>query len=100
MVVSGSPKRWDRWHIIPQLAVYTIYTTYIPLIVLAEPGGSHMLPIPPFMGTISTTIDFTFTLRLCGLIDSGVCFPKKNSCKVLNKNLDELKPAGGHLDDS
>ncbi len=48
MVVSGSPKRWDRWHIIPQLAVYT---TYIPLIVLAEPGGWKMLPIPPFRGT-------------------------------------------------
>ena len=29
MVVFGSRKRWDRWHIIPQLAVYT---TYIPLI--------------------------------------------------------------------
>ena len=28
MVVSRSPKRWDRWHITPQLAVYT---TYIPL---------------------------------------------------------------------
>ena len=48
IVVSGSPKRWDRWYIIPQLAVYT---TYIPLIVLAEPGGWKMLPIPPFMGT-------------------------------------------------
>ena len=33
-------------------------TTYIPLIVLAEPGGvSYMLPIPPFRGTISTTIE-------------------------------------------
>ena len=28
----GSLNRWDRYHIIPQLAVYT---TYIPLIVLA-----------------------------------------------------------------
>ena len=26
-------------------------TTYIPLIVLAEPGGWKMLPIPPFRGT-------------------------------------------------
>ena len=25
MVVSGSRKRWDRWHTIPQLAVYTTY---------------------------------------------------------------------------
>ena len=38
MVVSGSPKRWDRWHIIPQLAVYT---TYIPLIVLAFWRGPY-----------------------------------------------------------
>ncbi len=46
MVVSGSPKRWDRWHIIPQLAVYT---TYIPLIVLAFWGVICYLP--PFRGT-------------------------------------------------
>ncbi len=33
MVVSGSPKRWNRWHSpCPQLA------GEIPLIVLAEPG--------------------------------------------------------------
>ena len=29
----GSLNRWDRYHIIPQLAV--VYPTYIPLIVLA-----------------------------------------------------------------
>ncbi len=33
------------------------FTTYIPRIVLAEPGGWKMLPIPPFRGTISTTIE-------------------------------------------
>ena len=32
MLLPGSLNRWDRYHIIPQLAVYT---TYIPLIVLA-----------------------------------------------------------------
>ena len=39
MVVFGSPKRWDRWHIIPQLAVYT---TYIPLIYCLL--GGYILP--------------------------------------------------------
>ena len=48
MVVSGSPKRWDRWHIIPQLAgmSYHLYTTYSPCLL-----GGYMLPIPPFRGT-------------------------------------------------
>ena len=35
-------------------------TTCIPLIVLAEPGGWKMLPIPPFRGTSIPTIDFSF----------------------------------------
>ena len=39
MVVSGYPKG-GRWHIIPQLAVYT---THIPLIYIAFLGG-YMLP--------------------------------------------------------
>ena len=45
---NGSPKRWDRWHIIPQLAVYTTYiiTTYSPCLL-----GGYLLPIPPFTGT-------------------------------------------------
>ena len=47
------PVKGGRWHIIHQLAVYT---TYIPLIVLAFPD---MLPIPPFTGTISTSIEST-----------------------------------------
>ena len=36
MVVSGSPKRWDRWHIIPQLAgkIPLTYTTYSPCLRL------------------------------------------------------------------
>ncbi len=29
MDFSGSFKGWDRWHIIPQLAVYTIYIPFI-----------------------------------------------------------------------
>ena len=33
IAVSGSLNRWDRWYIITQLAVYTTYT---PLIVLAN----------------------------------------------------------------
>ena len=37
MVVSGSPKRWDRWHSPSPnwQEKYHLYTTYIPLIVLA-----------------------------------------------------------------
>jgi len=45
IAVSGSLNRWDRWYIIPQLAVYTtyilpigwLYTTYH---LLREPGNS------------------------------------------------------------
>ena len=40
MVVSGSPKRWDRWHS-PSPNWQVCHTTYIPLIVLAEPGGLY-----------------------------------------------------------
>ena len=54
MVVSGSPKRWDRWHIIPQLAAYT---TYIPLIYCLL--GGYMLPTI-FLGEPETTIDTTW----------------------------------------
>ena len=44
MVVSGSPKRWDRWHIIPQLAVYT---TYSPCLLGGEKCyRSHLLGEP------------------------------------------------------
>ena len=46
MVVFGSRKRWDRWHIIPQPAVYT---TYIPLLYIAFWGVICYLP--PFTGT-------------------------------------------------
>ena len=50
-VVSGSPKRWDRWHS-PSPNWQESHTTYIPLIVLAKPGGWKMLPtIPPVRGT-------------------------------------------------
>ena len=49
MVVSGSPKRWDRWH--SPSPIGRKNATYVPLIVLAEPGGRYMLPIPPFRGT-------------------------------------------------
>ena len=57
------PLKGGRWHIIPQLAVYT---TYIPLIVLAEPGGPHMLPIPPFKGTSIPTIEILLMLQKSG----------------------------------
>ena len=50
----GSPKRWDRWHIIPQLAVCT---TYIPLIVLAFCGVKNATD-PTFYGNQKTTIDY------------------------------------------
>ena len=45
---SGSLNRWDRWYIITQLAVYT---TYIPLIVLASWMIICYLRIPPIKGT-------------------------------------------------
>ena len=38
IVVSASPKRWDRWHS-PSPNWQEKYHLYIPLIVLAEPGG-------------------------------------------------------------
>ena len=46
MVVSGSPERWDRWHIIPQLAVYNyhlynLYTTYSPCRTWAAPYATY-----------------------------------------------------------
>ena len=52
MVVSGSPKRWDRWHIIPQLAVYTTY-------ILPSGGvyGTYHL-----IGEPETTIDSEYKL--------------------------------------
>ena len=57
MVVSGSPKRWDRWHIIPRLAVYTTYIYILPS------GGLyatyHLLGEPE-----TTTIEFTLYLYL------------------------------------
>ena len=40
MVVSGSPKRWDRWHS-PSPNWQEKYHWKIPLIVLAEPGGLY-----------------------------------------------------------
>ena len=54
MVVSGSPKG-GRWHIIPQLAVYT---TYIPLIYIAFWGvyaTYHLLGEP------ETTIEYVYS---------------------------------------
>ena len=50
MDFSGSCKGWDRWHS-PSPNWQEGHTTYIPLIVLAEPGGPHIIPSPPFMGT-------------------------------------------------
>ena len=57
MVVSGSPKRWDQWHIIPQLAgkiPLILYTTYSPCRTLGVKNATYL---PPFRGTISTTLD-------------------------------------------
>ena len=58
---NGSPKRWDRWLIIhPPIGRKN--TTYIPLKKsLPNLGGEECyLPtyLPPFRGTISTTIDW------------------------------------------
>ena len=46
MVVSGSPKTWDRWHIISQLAVKMplIYHLYIA-------SWGVICYLPPFRGT-------------------------------------------------
>ncbi len=57
MLVFGSPKRWDRCHIIPQLAVYT---TYIPLIYCL-PGVLYATY--HLLGEPETTIDVT--LHFC-----------------------------------
>ena len=46
MEVPGSLNRWDRYHIIPQLAVYT---TYIPLIYCLL--GDYIYHLPPIKGT-------------------------------------------------
>ena len=43
IAVSGCLNRWDRYHIITQLAVYT---TYSPCQL-----GDYLSPIPPIMGT-------------------------------------------------
>ena len=45
-VTPGSPNRWDQYHIITQLA---IYTTYIPGIVLANWVIIWYLPLPPII---------------------------------------------------
>ena len=45
-VSKGSLNRWDRYHIISQLAVYT---TYIPLTYCQL--GDYLSPIPPIKGT-------------------------------------------------
>ena len=66
MVASGSPKRWDRWHIIPQLAgqIPLIYTTYSHCLRL----GVFLVPIPPFtVWEPETTIDQGSDLALFGL---------------------------------
>ena len=62
MVVSGSPKRWDWWHSpIPQLAGKI--PLYIPLIVLAEPGGL-CATVPSFWGNQKQTIETLQAFRL------------------------------------
>ena len=53
------PLKGGRWHIIPQLAVYT---TYIPLIYCLL--GGYMLPIPPFRGTRNNHWWFVFVCCL------------------------------------
>ena len=63
VVVSGSPKRWDRRGIFhPPGSARTISGIYV--VFFLPIGGWTMLPIPPFRGTISTTIDFPN--GLCG----------------------------------
>ena len=54
MVVSGSPKRWDRWHS-PSPFVGSKNTTYIPLIVLAFWGVKNATY--HLLGEPETTID-------------------------------------------
>ena len=55
MVVSGSPKRWDRWHFWSPnwQEKYHLYTTYSPCRTW---GVKNATFFPPFRGTISTTI--------------------------------------------
>ena len=52
MVVFGSRKRWDWWHIIPQLAVFTTY--------ILPSGGLYATY--HLLGEPETTIDYTLLL--------------------------------------
>ena len=74
---NGSPKfkRWDRWHSPSPnwQEKYHLYTTYIlpsgykwyiSGIYCQLGDGLCHLPIPPFKGTISTTIDNHWVLRV------------------------------------
>ena len=53
MVVSGSPKRWDRWHSPSPnwQEKYHLYTTYI------LPSGGLYATDPTLLGEPETTID-------------------------------------------
>ena len=62
MVVFGSPKG-GRWHVVPQLAVYT---TYIPLIYCLL--GGYMLPTTLYRNLKNPLILPSFT-NFCGLGD-------------------------------
>ena len=57
MVVSGSLNRWDRYHIITQLA---IYTTYIPLIYCQL--GDYMVPTTYLIGNQETPLMRAFAV--------------------------------------
>ena len=58
VVDAGSPKRWDRWHSPSSnwQEKYHLYTTYSPCLRL---GVKYATYLPPFRGTISTTIKQT-----------------------------------------
>ena len=87
MVVSGSPKRWDRWHIIPQLAVYTTYILpsgglYATYHLLGEPEPTIEMKtigiVKPWWSTCSTgrLLFFNGRLDLQGLRFTNVPLSK------------------------
>ena len=57
MVVSGSPKRWDRWHSPSPnwQEKYHLYTPYSPCLRLGVKNATYIY-LPPFRGT-SITIE-------------------------------------------
>ena len=89
---NGSPKRWVVGGIVhPPIGRKN--TTYIPLIVLAEPGGWKMLPIPPFRGTSIPTIEYSPVVNYQDIFSRFLiwCHLRSQRCSIacLKNNFNE-----------